>query len=168
MLTPAFSFVATWSELRYRIVVLCYFQHRSLHSFENLQVAGAAAQISRDRLADLIARRARILVQQRFGRDQNGGSTVAALRRSEIGKCVLERMELAFFSEAFHRQDLFSPALKREHETGKHGLTFEKNGTSPAFTELTAVFRAGVAEIFPQNFEQRLIGRKGNIGLFAV
>src|SRR6266705_489773 len=53
---------------------------------------------------------------------ENCGRAIAALRRPEIGKSILQWMKVSVFSKAFHRQDLLSTALERQHETRKHGL----------------------------------------------
>src|SRR6267378_77564 len=146
--------------LRYRTLLVCDLEHRGFDGFENLKIARAPAQISRDRFADLIAAGMRILIQQSLRGDQNCRRAIAALRRSEIGKGILQGMKLPIFSEAFHRQYLPSATLECQHETGKHGLAVHKNGASPAFSQLTAVFRARVTEILAQYLQQSLIGRE--------
>jgi hypothetical protein len=77
-------------------------------------------------------------------------------------------MKVPVFSEAFNSQYLPSTTLECQHEAGKHGLAVQKNGASPAFSQLTAVFCARVTEIFAQDLQQSLIGCEGDIGLFAV
>ena len=75
---------------------------------------------------------------------------------------------MSVFPEAFHRQDLFSTALERQHETGKHGLAVQKNGAGAAFSEFTAMLRACMAEILAQDLQQSLVRCKGGVCLFAV
>lgn len=77
-------------------------------------------------------------------------------------------MQVTIFSEALDRQDLLSAALECKDETREHGLAVEKNGAGAAFSQLTAVLRARMTEILAQDLEQSFIGRKGDIGLFAV
>src|SRR6202045_957962 len=77
-------------------------------------------------------------------------------------------MKVPVLSEAFHSQSSRCTPLECQHETGKHGLAVEKNGASSAFSQLTAVLRARVTEIFAQYLQQSLVRREGDIGLFAV
>src|SRR5258708_13532843 len=107
--------------LRYGTLLVCDLEHRGFDGFENLKIARAPAQVSRDRFADLIAAGMRILIQQSLRRDQNCRCAIAALSRSEIGKGILQRMKLPIFSEAFHSQHLPSATLECQHHTGKHG-----------------------------------------------
>src|SRR6266481_8846979 len=168
MRPPRCLFLPSPWNLRCRFPLVRDFEHRGFDSLENLKIARAPAQISGDRFADLIAAGVRIPIQQSLRRDQNCRRAIAALRRSEIGKSILQGMKVSIFSEAFDSQYLPSPTLECQHETGKHGLAVEKNGASPAFSQLTAVFRARVTEIFAQYLQQSLVRREGDIGLFAV
>src|SRR6266852_2138341 len=155
-------------DLRNRTLLVCDLEHRGFDGFENLKIARAPAKVSGDRLADLIPAGVRVLIQQSLRRDQNRRRAIAALRRSEIGKSILQGMKVSVFSEAFHCQYFCSTTLECQHETGKHGLAVQKNGTSPAFSQFTAVLRARVTEIFTQYLQQSLVRREGDIGLFAV
>src|ERR1041384_5248955 len=66
---------------------------RQLHRFVDLDVAGATAQVARQRDLDLVARGLGVLDQQGLGGEQEGGGTIATLRRTEIGERFLQRME---------------------------------------------------------------------------
>src|SRR5215467_12792990 len=70
--------------------------------------------------------------------------------------------------KSFDRQDLFSRALQPEDKTGKHGLAVQENSTGATFSQLAAMLRSRVTEIFAQNFQQRLVRSKGDIGLLTV
>ena len=69
--------------------------------FENLQVTRAPAKVAGKRIADLIPAGVGILVQQRFGRYQDAGGTIAALRGTQVRECLLKRMKTPFSREAF-------------------------------------------------------------------
>src|ERR687895_15338 len=73
--------------------------------FENLLVAGAAAKVPRDRLANPFARGRLLALEECLGRHQDAGSAVAALRRAEVGESRLQRVELGAASEALDRVD---------------------------------------------------------------
>src|SRR6202521_702400 len=142
MRPPRCLFLPSPWNLRHRFPLVRDFEHRGFDGLENLKIARAPAQISGNRFADLIAAGVRIQVQQSLGRDQNCRRAIAALRRAEISKSILQGMKVSVFSEAFYSQYLLSTTLECKHETGKHGLAVEKNGASPAFSQFTAVLRA--------------------------
>src|ERR1051325_9265249 len=72
-----------------------------LDRFVNLEVAGAAAEVSGQGFLDVVSARLRIGCEERLGGEQKCRSTVAALRGAEIGERLLERMELAALRHAF-------------------------------------------------------------------
>src|SRR3989449_7288684 len=138
------------------------------HGFVDLQVSRAAAQVARQRLLDLVPRGSRVLAQQRFRGEQEGGRTVPALGRSELGEGVLERMQRPTRG---HPLDGFHPmprARQAEHQTGKHGLAVHEHGAGAALAQLAAVLRAGETQVLAQHFEQGLVGREGDLDGLAV
>src|SRR6202521_4354677 len=144
MRPPACLFLPSPWNLRYRFPLVPDFEHRGFNGLENLKIARAPAQISRDRFADLIAAGVRIPIQQSLRGDQNCRRAIAALRRSQIGKGILQWMKIPIFSEAFDGQYLPSATFECQHEAGEHGLAVEKNGASAAFSQLTAVLCPGM------------------------
>jgi hypothetical protein len=128
-----------------RTVSFANFENRGLDSLKNLKVTGAAAQIAGKGFTDLIASGARIAVQQGFGGYQDAWSAITALRGAEIGKSVLQWMELALRCEALNRKNVFVIAFEGEQEARKHWLAAYKNRAGAAFAQFAAVFRAGVA-----------------------
>jgi hypothetical protein len=75
--------------LRCGRVPLRDFEHRSFDGVENLEIAGAAAQVSRECFTNLIAARTRILVQERLCCQEDGGRAIATLRSAEVGEGIL-------------------------------------------------------------------------------
>ena len=70
---------------------------RLLHRFNHLGVAGAAAEISRKRVADFLRRRIGIVVEQGLGRHQHAGAAEAALQPAAVLESLLDRVQpLAF------------------------------------------------------------------------
>src|SRR5437879_6853190 len=59
---PECSFVTSSRHLRYGTLLVSDLEHRGFHSFKNLKIAGAAAKISRDCFATLIARGGGVLM----------------------------------------------------------------------------------------------------------
>src|ERR1041385_8818253 len=121
-----------------------------LDRFVDLEVAGAATEVSRQGFLDLVSARLRVSCEQRFGGKQKCRSTVAALRSAEIGERLLERMELAALCHAFDGPHASAVAGESQHEAREHGRFIEQHGAGPAFAELPAVLCAGRAEILPE------------------
>src|SRR5207244_2658947 len=135
-------------------------RNRRLNRFKDLLIPRAATEISRQRFADLIARRMRMLVQQRLRRDEESRRAVAALRGAEIGERFLKRMEPTVSGESFDRRDAATLALHTEHETREDRLIVEQDGARTALAELAAVLRPAEIQVLAQHFEQRLVRRE--------
>src|SRR6266850_4664255 len=151
-----------------RYVLLRNLDHGGLDGLKNLEISGAPAQDAGERRANLIASCMRMLIQQRFRGDQNRGRAVSALRRTEIGESVLQRMQSPFQTEAFDSQDIPGAALDSEDQAGEHGLVVQKDGASATFSQLTAVFRARMAEILAKDFEESFVWCKRDVYLLTV
>src|SRR5438552_4831693 len=89
---------------------------RQLDRLEDLDVAGAAAEITRQRLADLRARRPRPLVEERLRGAEDPGGAVAALRGTELGERLLQRMRRRSLGQPLDRDDRAILALQAEDE----------------------------------------------------
>src|ERR1700746_1670906 len=82
-----------------------------LHRFDNVLIAGAAAQIAGDTPADLLVSRISVLLQQGISREQHSRSAEAALQSVLLLESLLQRMELAILHETFHREQLAAICL---------------------------------------------------------
>src|SRR6267143_6075759 len=151
-----------------RYVLLRNLDHGGLDGLKNLEIPGAPAQDTGERRANLIASGVRMLIQQGFRGDQNRRRSVSALCRTEISERVLQRMQSSFQTEAFDGQHIPGVALDSKDEAGEDGLAVQNNGARAAFSQFTAVFRAGVAEILAKNFEQSFVGCERDVYLLAV
>src|SRR5215831_11059421 len=83
---------------------------------DDLVVAGAPAEVAGEPVARLGLRRARITVQQRFGRDQQAGRTEAALERRVFQEFLLQRMQSVPARHALDGLDLVAFGLDRKHQ----------------------------------------------------
>src|SRR5439155_27134173 len=80
--------------LRCRLRVLApHPSGRQLDGFVNLDVAGAAAEIARQCLLDVVSCRTRVGGEQRFGGEEERRGTVAALCGTQLREGLLEGME---------------------------------------------------------------------------
>src|SRR2546429_78588 len=111
-------------------------RRRQFHRLVDLQVSRAAAQVARQRLLDLVTRGSRVLVEQRFGGEQEGGRTVPALRRAELGERVLERMQRPTLCHPLDRLHAMPRAREAEHQAGEHGLPVHEHRSEEHTSEL--------------------------------
>src|SRR5262245_26423935 len=77
-----------------------------LDGVEDLRVPRAPAEIAGEGLSDLVARRCGILFEQGLGGQQDARSAIPALRRAELRKRLLERMQRAPVGQALDGGDL--------------------------------------------------------------
>jgi hypothetical protein len=142
--------------------------HRAFDGFEDLLITGAPAQIPRERLLDLIAGRAWMLVEERLRRHKKAGRAVTTLRRTEIGKRLLQWVQASVGRQPFDRRHFTPAAVDAEHKTRQDRLAIEQHGARAALAELAPVLRAAKVEILTQDLEQRLVRRERHLGSFAV
>src|SRR5262245_8985874 len=73
-----------------------------LNRFHEVHVASAAAQIARDRMADLGLGRVRVATEQRDARHHHARRAVPALQSVLLPESFLNRVQLAALFEPFH------------------------------------------------------------------
>src|SRR5262245_17949322 len=100
------------------------------HGLEDLEVAGAAAQVGGERLAHLAVARARVLRQQRLRGQQEARRVVAALRRAQLGEGLLQLVQLRAGGEPLDGRDAAALALDRQRHAREHGLPRSEEHTS--------------------------------------
>src|SRR5213595_2398013 len=74
-----------------------------LDRFVDLDVTGAATEVAREGLLDLLAGGFGVRREQGFGGKEERGGAVAALRRPQVGEGLLERVQPARLCHSFHR-----------------------------------------------------------------
>src|SRR5712692_584790 len=129
---------------------------RELHRLDDLLIAGAAAQVSADRIADLPFGRIRIRIQQSLGSDQHPWSAVAALQAVRLAEAVLQHAHRAVgLRETLDGGDAVAVRLHGIHEAGAHRLSVEHHRARAADAVLAADVRAGETQLFAQPVHQR-------------
>src|SRR5215510_13967553 len=89
-------------------------------------ITGTAAEIARDRDADLLLGRIGIVAQEFEQRRQHARRAEAALQAVVVAERFLERMKLGLRRrDAFDGQDLVAVGLHREHQARARGETVE-------------------------------------------
>ena len=144
------------------------FEDSGFDRFKDLQVTRAAAEISGECFADLVARWMRILVEQSFRGNENGWSAIAALRGAEISESFLQRMQCAVRAQTLYGLDFSSVAFDGQKEARENRFAIEEDSAGAAFAEFATMFCARVVEIFTEHFEQRFVRGERDVGLFAV
>src|SRR5207248_5804201 len=127
-----------------------------LHRLDDLLVAGAAAQVPADRIADLRLGRIRIRVQQSLRGDEHSRRAVAALQAVRLAEAVLQNAHRAVgFRETLDGGDAVAVRLHRVHEAGPYGFPVEHHRARAADAVLAADVRSGEAKVFAQPVDQR-------------
>src|SRR4051794_2580942 len=138
-----------------------------LHRPDDALVAGAAAQVARQRLADLLLARRRVAPQQVLRGDDLPGDAEAALDRTRVQERLLQ-IGQPVRREAFDRRDLVPLRLRAEHEARIDGTAVEQHGARAALALGAAALRAGQPHLVAQSVEQRAVRRHGDRALAAV
>ena len=83
--------------------------------FEYLHVAGAAAKIAGEPVANVCFTRLRIAFEQIDSREDHPWSTNTTLRAAVVDKSLLHRVQLISIRDAFNRHDLRTVDLSNRH-----------------------------------------------------
>src|SRR6185295_15833498 len=86
-----------------------------LNGVDDVLVAGAAAEVALDTLADLALRWPGVLVQQVDGRHDDARRAVTALKAMFLPKALLQGMQLTVLRQALDGHDLGAVSLDREN-----------------------------------------------------
>ena len=126
---------------------------------EDLLVAGAAAEVARERLADLGLGRAGVAREQFVGGDDQPGCAEPALHGAGGQERLLDRVELLVAGrEPLDRHDARAPLAPApaEHEAGAHERAVEVDRARAALALLAGVLRSRQAHALAQHVEQAL------------
>src|ERR1041384_5300962 len=139
-----------------------------LDGFDDLVVAGAAAQVARDAVADLGLARLRVAGEQRARRHQHAGRAEPALQAVLLPEALLQRVQRAAGGEALDGLDRRPVGLDREHGAALDRLAVEANRARAAARGVAADVRAGQPEVLADEVDEQRAGRDGAGLLLAV
>src|SRR6266496_2785426 len=140
-----------------------------LHRLDDLLVAGAAAEVSADRVADLAFRRIGIRIEQRLRGDQHSRSAVAALQAVRLAEAVLQHAHRAVGPrQAFDGGHAVPVRLHCIHKAGPDRLAVEHHRARAADAVLAADVSAGKAQLLPQPVDEREARRDTRLAALAV
>src|SRR5690242_10982941 len=135
---------------------------------DHFGVAGAPTQVAGDPVADVLVRWLRVFGEERGGGHHHPGNAEPALGDAAAHERVLQRREGAATREPLDRGHRAPARLHGEHETARHELAVQVDGTRAAVTGATAFLRAGEAEVFAERVEQRDVGLHERLDALAV
>src|SRR4029077_6498867 len=113
--------------------------------FDNMFVAGAAAEIARQAFADVIVRGERIFAQEISRGHQHAWGAKAALQGMMRVKRFLQLVHLPDATEALDRFDSAAIGLHRKHQTGTRAVAVYQDRTGATDAVLTTHMGAGEA-----------------------
>ena len=130
---------------------------RQAHRLDDLHIAGAAAVVGRQRLADLLLSGVRYPIQQGLCGKHHARGAKAALYRTHIQKGLLDGMQAAVRPlEALDGEHCFALHTGQRHHAGVHRPPVQQNGTGPALAGAAAVLGSVQAGRSPQILQQAL------------
>ena len=135
---------------------------------EDLHVAGAAAEVARQRLADLVVARLRAVLEQVGRRDDEARRAEAALHRARLDERLLHAVQPVAVGEPLDRDHVVPVRLRRQHEARAHEHAVEQHRARAALALLARVLRARHVELLAQRVEQRLALPAVGLALDAV
>src|SRR3954471_9338829 len=141
---------------------------RGLHGLDDVVIAGAAAEVALEPVADLVVRRVRMLLQEARRRHDHPGRAVAALQRVVLLERALHRVQLAVRRETLDRRDLVAVRLDGEQRARLHRLAVEMDGASTAGRRVAADVRAGEVQLLAQRVDEELPGLDLELSANAV
>ncbi len=127
------------------------------HRVEDLLVAGAAAEVAGERLADLGLARRGVAREQVVRRHDQARRAEAALHRARLEEGLLDRMETRpRRRQALDGHDRRALGLAREHEARAHQRPVQVHRAGAALALLAGVLRARQAHPLAQHVQQAL------------
>src|SRR5262249_22911901 len=134
---------------------LAHFFGRILHGLDDVDVARAAAEISRKRLADLLFAGVLVALEQGDARHHHARSAVAALQAVLLGEALLHGMQLAALLQPLYGGDFRPVGLHCKHGARLDRLAVHDHRAGAAMRGVAADVRAGHPEHFPDEVHQQ-------------
>src|SRR5919206_3442860 len=132
--------------------------HDRADGLNDVLIAGAAAEIAGQPLADLLVGGERIFPQQIDTGHQHAGRAEAALQGMELAERLLERRQLLARAQALDGLDGGAVRLHREGQTGAGAVAVDQDRAGATDAVLAARMRPGEAEFLAQEVVQQETG----------
>src|ERR1700732_4333593 len=124
------------------------------HGVDDGFVSGAAADVARDRVDDLLAGGGGVVVEQGLCRHQHARRAIAALRREMLREGALQRMKIRPILEAIERLHRASFTGFRERQAGEVRIAVDQHRAGAASALAATEFGGHVADQFAQGDQQ--------------
>src|SRR5262245_46383692 len=141
---------------------------RLLDRLHDVHVAGAAAEVAADPVADLLLRRVRVLAEQPGRLHDHPGGAEAALEAVLVPESLLERMERGPVGHPLDRPDLGAVRLDREHRARLGAPAIDVDGARAAVARVAADVRAGQPERVAEQVDEEEAGLDVGLALLPV
>mgnify|MGYP001196255738 CR=1 FL=1 len=122
---------------------------------DDVVIAGAAAVVALDAVADLVIRRIGIALQQLPRGQDHAGRAETALEPVLLVKAVLDGVELAVWRQTFDSGYLGAVGLDRQQRARLHGATVEDHRAGAAATGVAAHVGPGQGQDFAQILDEQ-------------
>ena len=130
-----------------------------MHGIHDVIVAGAAAEVARDRLPNLLIRGIGIFFQEGFEGHHEAGGAEAALQGVGLVEGFLDGMQMiGVGGQALDGEDVVAVGLHREEQAGADGLAVEKDGAGAADAMLAAHVGAGQVQVVADEVAEQQAG----------
>src|SRR5690606_1188532 len=120
------------------------------HGFNDLCIAGAAAQIARQPALHFFDTGVRIVLEQVARGHDHAGRAIAALQSAALHETFLQRMERVAPRQAFDRRDLAAVHLRGQHQAGLDHLAVEQYRTGAAHSRFAPALGSGQMQVVAQ------------------
>src|SRR5580704_10063617 len=123
---------------------------RDFHRLDNFRIGGAAAEIAREIMNDVVVARVGMFLQQLMHHEHESRCAEAALERATVDERLLHDRQRAIGIERFDRGDALAVDPGREIKAARHRLVVDQHGAAAAQALAAAFARAEQAEALQQ------------------
>src|SRR3990172_142456 len=129
-----------------------------LDGLHDVDVPGAAAEVSRDPPADLFLGWAGVVLQERDRSHHHARSAVAALQTVLLHEAFLDGVEVSVLGQTLHRRDLGAVGLDREHGATLDRASVHEHGAGAAGSRVAADVRSGEVQLLADEVDEEKPG----------
>ena len=128
---------------------------RRIECLDDVDVAGAAAEVAGDGVANLVVGGLGLLLEESVAGHQHAGRAEAALQPVLLKEALLQRMELAVLFEAFDGHDLAAVGLHGEDRARLDGAAVHDDRAGAAVARVAPDVGAGEPQVLAEEVDQQ-------------
>ena len=127
----------------------------------DLLITRASAKNRRNRLTDLITRRIRVMIEERFPSQDHCRRAIPTLNSAMLHDCFLNLAETSIRTvDSFDGSDTAAIKSRGHYQAREDQVAVEYHCTSAAIPGIASAFRAGQFHVFAQQPEESQVARK--------